>query len=328
MRLISELRRRNVLRMAALYAVSAWLIMQVADVLIDLADLPGWIGLTVLVLLAIGFPIALVLSWIYEITPEGIARDTEDSADRPAPDLAGRRLDFVVIALLCAAVILFAYDKWWAFEPLERSIAVLPFDNRSGLAEDTYFVAGIHDDILTQLSKLASFDKVISRTSMEQYRDTTKPMPQIGQELGVATILEGGIQRAGDRVRINVQLIEATSDKHLWAETYDRQLTVENIFLVQAEIAREVARALRATVSPEEEESLAKLPTESLEAYRLYQLGRQATSEGTAAGVELAIGYLQQAIHIDPQYAEAHAELALAHIYEHFWGGGDRRDRH
>jgi TolB-like protein/Tfp pilus assembly protein PilF len=327
MGLVSELRRRNVFRMAVLYAVAAWLIMQVADVLIDLAKLPDWIGTTTLGLLAVGFPIALVFSWFYELTPEGISLEKDVGSGESITHVTGRRLDFIVISLLCAAVILFAYDKWWVGPPPEQSIAVLPFSNRSAMAEDAYFVDGIHDDILTQLAKISSFGKVISRTSTEHYRDTSKPIAQIGQELGVATILEGGVQRAGDRVRINVQLIEAATDKHLWAETYDRQLTVENIFRVQEEIARAVTGSLRVTLTPEEHDMLAKLPTGSLEAYRLYQLGYKANnSTGTAEANERAIGYLEEAIRVDPEYAQAYAELASAYVIQHYVGGRSRKE--
>jgi TolB-like protein len=326
MGLVSELRRRNVLRMAVLYVVAAWLIMQVAEVIIGLANLPEWIGPTILGLLAIGFPIALIVSWFYELTPEGISLEKDVVAAESITHVTARRLDFLVISLLCAGLILFAYDKWWIGPPPEQSIAVLPFSNRSALAEDAYFVDGIHDDILTQLAKISSFGKVISRTSMEQYRETSKPIPQVGQELGVATILEGSVQRAGDRVRINVQLIEAATDEHLWAETYDRQLTVENIFGVQEEIAREVTKALRLTLTSQEDNSLSKIPTTSLVAYRLYQLGRQEMYKRTAESSERATEYFEEAIRADPDYAQAYAGLSNAYMYQHFDGGLSRED--
>jgi TolB-like protein/DNA-binding winged helix-turn-helix (wHTH) protein/predicted Zn-dependent protease len=242
--------------------------------------------------------------------PKGIRLEQNIAPEKSKYTVTGRRLVIAVILLLCTAVILFAYDKWWMPEPLERSIAVLPFRNLSAVAEDAYFVDGIHDDILTQLAKLSSFGKVISRTSMEQYRETSKPMPQIGQELGVATILEGGVQRAGDRVRINVQLIEAATDEHLWVESYDRQLTVENVFLVQGQIARDVATALTVTLTPQEDQRLTKIPTTSLAAYRLYHLGRQESYKRTAESLERSAEYLEEAIRADPDYAQAYAGLA------------------
>ena len=164
MRLISELRRLNVFRTAVLYAVAAWLIMQVAGVLIDLAKLPDWIGTTILWLIAIGFPISLIFSWFYEITPGGISLEKDVDRSDSITHVTGRRLDFLVISLLCAAVILFAYDKWWIGQPPERSIAVLPFVNRSANEEDAFFVDGIHDDLLSHSSKTGA-SKGISRTS-------------------------------------------------------------------------------------------------------------------------------------------------------------------
>ena len=326
MGLVSELRRRNVLRMAVLYAVAAWLIMQVAEVVVTLAALPDWSGQAVLALLAVGFPIALIFSWFYELTPEGISLEKDIESAESITHITGRRMDFIVIALLSAGLILFAYDKWWIGPPPEQSIAVLPFSNRSALAEDAYFVDGIHDDILTRLAKLSSFEKVISRTSMEQYRETNKTMLQIGQELGVATILEGGVQRAGDQVHITVQLIEAATDEHLWAETYDRRLTVENIFLVQEEIARDVTKALRLMLTSQDDNSLSKIPTTSLVAYRLYQLGRQENYKRTAESSERATEYFEEAIRTDPDYAQAYAGLASAYMYQYFDGGLSRED--
>jgi TolB-like protein/DNA-binding winged helix-turn-helix (wHTH) protein/Tfp pilus assembly protein PilF len=195
---------------------------------------------------------------------------------------------------------------------VDKSIAVLPFRNRSALAEDAYFVDGIQDDILTHLARLSFLQKVISRTSMEQYRETTKSMRQIGQELGVATILEGGVQRAGGRVRINVQLIDATTDEHLWVETYDRQLTVENIFAIQSEIATAIVDALQATLSAEERERLAAVPTENMKALEYYFLGKDRTEKRTTSALAEAIDYFQAAIDLDPNFALAYAHLAYA----------------
>ena len=310
MGLVSELRRRNVFRMAVLYAVAAWLIMQVADVLIDLAKLPDWIGTTTLWLLAVGFPISLVFSWFYELTPEGISLERDVDATESITHVTGRRLDFLVISLLCAAVILFAYDKWWEVGPSEKSIAVLPFVNRSAVAEDVYFADGIQDDILTQLSKLSVLDKVISRGSTERYRGTDKSMQQIGEELGVASILEGGVQRVGDRVRINMQLIDASRDKHIWAETYDKELTAENLFAIQSEISREVVLELQSTLTAEDDEQLNRLPTDNLDAYKEFVLGRQEMAKRTADSLEAAQSHFERAIEMDREYALAYIGLA------------------
>jgi TolB-like protein/tetratricopeptide (TPR) repeat protein len=196
---------------------------------------------------------------------------------------------------------------------LEKSIAVLPFRNRSDNAADVHFVDGIHDDILTQLAKLATLDKVISRTSTERYRETDLPIPQIGEELGVATILEGGVQRAGSRVRINVQLIDTSTDEHLWAETYDHELTVENLFAIQNEISREIVMALHGVLSDEEAQRLQQMPTTSLEAHAEYAFGRRELPKRTGESVRKAQAHFEKAVELDPDYAGAWVGLAVAH---------------
>jgi len=272
---------------------------------------------------------------------ESLEKPSDDGRAGPG-SRGGRRIALpVVLSVILVAALYMTYHVTSSYkiespqltvegttqsEPSVYSIAVLPFRNLSAVAEDAFFADGIHDDILTQLAKLSSLDKVISRASMEQYRETSKSMPQIGQELGVATILDGGVQRAGDRVRINVQLIDAATDNHLWAETYDRQLTIENIFLVQELIAREVAKVLRMTLTPQEDNRLGKVPTTNLDAYRLYQLGRQETRKRTAESSERATDYFEEAIRSDPDYAQAYAGLAQAYLYQLFDGGGLRRE--
>jgi len=195
-------------------------------------------------------------------------------------------------------------------QPSAFSIAVLPFHNRSPMAEDAFFVDGMHADVLTQLAKLSSLDKVISRTSMEQYRQTSKPMPQIARELGVATVLEGSVQRAGNRVRINVELIDALTDNHLWAETYDRELTVENLFDIQSEISRDVAAALHLALSDEENERLKASQTDSLEAYGEFVLGHERMAMRTVGDLQRAGEHFRKAIELDADYALAYVGLA------------------
>ena len=194
--------------------------------------------------------------------------------------------------------------------PSRYSIAVLPFRNRSAVAEDAFFVDGIHDDILMQLAKLSSLDKVISRTSMERYRETTKPLPQIGEELGVASILEGSVQRSGDRVHINVQLIDAQTDEHLWAETYDRELTAENLFAIQSEISRDIVGALQGVLTDEDNERLQAMPTTSLEAYSEFVLGHREMAKQTAEELFRSQAHFEKAIELDPNYALAYIGLA------------------
>ena len=333
--LIQELRRRNVIRVAIAYAISAWLLIQISDTVFPILNLPEWSVTLVTVLILIGFPVALIFAWAFELTPEGIKLEKHVVRDESTTHETGRKLDFVIIAMLVAALGYFGYDKF-VLDPSrdaelvqattdaiteqagntlssgipDKSIAVLPFRNRSAIAEDAYFVDGIHDDILTQLSKLSSLGKVISRTSMERYRDTEKSMPQIGEELGVATILEGSVQRSGDHVRLNMQLIDAQADEHLWAETYDRQLTAENLFAIQSEIAREIAAALHIVLTDQENDRLQTLPTDNLEAYGEYVLGRQAASKRTAETVKRARVHFENAIELDTEYALAYIGLA------------------
>jgi TolB-like protein/Flp pilus assembly protein TadD len=262
--------------------------------------------------------------------PEGIKLDRDVDRSEAITHFTGRRLSFALIGLAAVAMLYLVLDNYVlekapsetaeeltrdsipAPVEIDKSIAVLPFRNRSALAEDAYFVDGIHDDILTHLARLSFLEKVISRTSMEQYRETTKSMRQIGQELGVATILEGGVQRAGGRVRINVQLIDATTDEHLWVESYDRQLTVENIFAIQSEIATSIVDALQATLSVEDRESLAAVPTENMKALEYYFLGKDRMEKRTTSAFNEAIDYFQAAIDLDPNFALAYVHLAYA----------------
>jgi TolB-like protein/Tfp pilus assembly protein PilF len=209
-------------------------------------------------------------------------------------------------------------DQAAASAAARKSIAVLPFDNRSADASDEFFVEGIHDDILTQLAKIGSL-KVISRTSVMEYKDTQKKIPQIADELGVATVLEGGVQRAGERVRINVQLIDAGDDEHLWAETYDRELTAANIFAIQTEIATTIAEALRTALSPEERSRLDKQGTDSLEAYELYVEGRALFHRRGPNTIRESVAKLEQAVAIDPDFAAAWSALASAYTVMPSW---------
>jgi TolB-like protein/Tfp pilus assembly protein PilF len=343
MSLIAELRRRNVFRVGVAYAIVGWLLIEVASVILPALRLPEWTLTFLVFLVAVGFPLALIFAWAFELTPEGIrpAKDVAPAESRR--HLTGRKLDFVIIGLLVIAVVFLVVDNYIleaepeqaevvaesvpAPEPFERerSIAVLPLANRSANEEDVFFVDGIHDDILTQIAKIRAL-KVISRTSVMEYRNTTKNLKTIGQELGAATVLEGGVQRAGDRVRINVQLIDAATDEHLWADTYDRQLTAANVFAIQTEIATAIADALRAELSPEEQDRLASVPTENLAAYEAYLLGRQRLMRDTAAALVEAVYYFQQAIELDPGFTLAYAGLADSYANQVFWGSLAREE--
>ncbi len=334
-----ELKRRNVVRVAVAYAIVSWLILQLTDILVPMLNLPESVGRLVFLLLLVGFPLAMFFAWAFELTPEGLKKEKDVDRSESVTHHTGRKLDFAIIGLMAVAILYLVLDNYvldkapseiadevaqesiTAPADSDKSIAVLPFRNRSAVAEDAYFVDGIHNDILTQLAKLSSLDKVISRTSMEQYRETTKPMPQIGQELGVGIILEGGVQRAGDRVRINVQLIDAATDEHLWAESYDRQLTVENIFAIQSEIATAIVEALKATLSAEERDSLAAVPTENMAALEKYFLGKERLEKRTTSAFAEAIDYFQTAIDLDPNFALAYVGLANGYTLQAEYAG-------
>ncbi len=260
---LSELRRRSVFRVAVAYGLTAWLLAQVADLVLDAFPAPDWVMRSILLVLALGFPLALLLAWAFEITPEGIKR--EQDIERNAPRRR-RGLDALIIGVLAVAVALLLQDRfvWTAGDPApgvdRRSVAAIPFENLSRDEANVPFTSGVHDDLLIQLSRIGSI-KTISRRSVLQYRNTTKTVPEIAAELGVATILTGGVQRSGDRVRINVRLTDAATDEPLWAETYDRQLSAANIFAIQSEIARSIADALRASLTAGEQQRLAAVPT-------------------------------------------------------------------
>ncbi len=314
MSFFSELKRRNVFKVAVAYIIVAWILLQVSDTLVPALRLPEWFHSGVAFLLILGFPIALIFAWAFELTPEGIKLEKNVVRSESTTHLTSRKLGFGIIGLMAVAILYLVWDNYVLDEApsntagkvadesmaatveIDKSIAVIPFINRSAEASDAYFVDGIHDEILTHLAKLSGIHKVISRTSVERYRGTTKSIPEIAQKLGVTHILEGGVQRAGDRVRINVQLIDAKTDKHLWAGTYDRQLTAANIFAIQSEIATFIAEALRATLSPEEQIRLDSVPTKSLAALEAYFLGKQRVAKRTSVALTEANDFFQQAI--------------------------------
>jgi TolB-like protein/Tfp pilus assembly protein PilF len=337
---VAEIKRRNVFRVGIAYAIVGWLLVQIAATVFPILQMPEWTVAFVTMLLVLGFPVALILSWAYELTPAGIKRTKAVPLAQSVAGVTGRKLDFVIIALLSLAVVYFVLERF-AFEPTAeapavadavgegepsqpsagddsardlRSIAALPFSNESAEEENAEFFAnGIHDELLTRLAKIGSL-KVISRTSVEEYRDATRNMREIGQALGVATLLEGRVQRAGDRVRINVQLIDAQTDEHLWAEIYDRELTASNIFAIQSEMATEIANALRVVMSPEEAVRLADVPTENTSAYDFYLSGLDYfTRIGRDESMPLAVQQYERAVEEDPVFAVAWAALSRAH---------------
>ena len=339
---IAELKRRNVIRMAGLYLVAAWLITQVAGTVLPMFDAPAWLPRSVVIILAIGFLPALVFAWIFELTPDGLKRDSDLDASQSTSPQVATRMNRLIIAILVLALVYFAIDKFIISRSVNEtreasvaaalksanskrespSIAVLPFDNRSALPEDVFFVDGMHDDILTQLSKISGL-KVISRTSVESFRDTKLSMREIAQRLGVKTILEGAVQRGGNRVRINMQLIDAATDGHLWAETYDRELNAENIFAIQSEVTAAITGSLQARLTEGEKADLSAIPTKSMAAWEAFQLGKQRRGKRTSASLDEAERYFNKAITLDPDFTLAKVLLADTYISQIWYSGKD-----
>jgi TolB-like protein len=342
--LFAELKRRNVFRVGAAYALIAWLLIQAADILLGNFGAPEWVFKSFTALLLLGFPLALVLSWVYELTPEGLKRDADVPAEQSIAPATGQRLDRLILVGLAVLIALVAADRFWLLGPAPPEagapaggvavaseaglVAVLPFRNRSVREEDAFFAEGIHDDLLAQLSKIAGL-RVISRTSMQRYADSDKSVPEIARELGAAVVLEGAVQRSGDQVRITVQLIDGATDVHLWAETYDRELTAETLFSIQADIARVITDALQVVLTPAEAASLAAGSTRSIEAYDAFLQGTVLSQSDQISAERLtrAIAFFDQAIALDRGYADAHARKARAQLAGYWYSLADPSSR-
>ena len=308
---LGEIKRRKVFQVAAVYAVVAWLIMQVVDVVNEPLSLPAWFDTVVILLLAIGFPIALILSWAFDLTSEGVVRDGGTSL---AIKGSGRRIEFVLTGLLVLAVAWIGFRELTPSAPevLPNSIAVLPFENLSIDPENAFFATGIHDTILNELAKIADMN-VIARTSVLRYSSGQTPISQIAEELNVETVMEGTVQYAGDQVRITAQLIDPETGAHLWSGNYDRALA--DIFAVQSEIAERIAMALEAELLPDELLDIQTQHTTSSEALALYLRARDVNDD-------VAVAYLDQAIDADERFALAYAQKALLLSYPLIGIGG------
>ena len=312
----SELQRRNVYKVAVAYAVVAWLCIQVATQVFPFFEIPTWAIRFVILLIVIGFPIAVVIAWAFELTPEGLKRTV--AADAAQQHSQNRTWVYIVLIAGALSIGLFFLGRYtapgrqsaWA-NAQAKSIAVLPFENLSRDPDNAYFTEGVQDEILTRLAKIADL-KVISRMSTERYKSSPENLPQIAQQLGVAHILEGSVQKADEQVRVTVKLINAVSNTHVWGESFDRKLT--DIFAVESEIAKMVADRLQARLSGSEKDALAVRPTENTEAYQLYLRGRYFWNKRTGADLKKAIEYFDQAISKDPEYALAYAGLADAYV--------------
>src|SRR5687768_14632482 len=319
----AELKRLNVYKVAVAYAVVAWLLIQAASILFPTFEAPGWVMKAFISAIVLGFPVALLLAWAFELTPEGVKRTDEVPRGQSIARSTGRKLDFAIIGVLALAVALLLFDR---FRPgsqthssgiADKSIAVLPFENLSRDPDNAYFATGVQDEILTRLAKVSEL-KVISRTSTQRYQSRPGNLREIGQQLGVAHILEGSVQRADDSVRINVQLIKADTDAHLWAETYDRKLT--DVFAVETEVAQKIANSLQAHLTGGEKRQIAAVPTKNPQAFDAYLRGRALITRQSAEDVEKGREFLQQAVELDPQYAQAWSQLSIAESELYFHG--------
>jgi TolB-like protein/Flp pilus assembly protein TadD len=312
----AELKRRHVYRVAVAYAVLGWLLIQVATQVFPFFEIPNWGVRLIVLFIVIGFPIALVIAWAFELTPEGLKR-TELADELPKKSSRNRVWLYVVVIAGAISVSLFFFGRYTATskqsgltEVPAKSIAVLPFENLSGNPENAYFTDGIQEEILMRLAKIADL-KVISRTSTVRYKSSPDNLREIATQLGVANVLEGSVQRTADRVHVNVQLIKAATDAHLWAEAYDRKLT--DIFAVESEVAKTIAETLQAKLTGAERQQLAKPPTENLKAFQYYMQGRSYAQRSTREDLLTAIHYYEKAIDEDRNYALAYAGLADAY---------------
>src|SRR5437879_2805784 len=314
MNFLAELKRRNVYKVAVAYIVAGWALSQGIAQVFPVFDIPNWLIRLIVVLIIIGLPIALVLAWSFEITPQGIKRTEDVDLVAAAQQPKKRTWIYVVVIGAAISIGLFFLVRYSAANKTaspagisNKSIAVLPFDNLSRDPDNAYFCEGVQDEILTRLAKVADL-KVISRTSTQHFKSTPDNLPQIAKQLGVAHIVEGSVQKASDQVRVNVQLINAITDAHLWADTYDRKLT--DIFAVESEIAKTIAETLQAKITGSEKNSIAKAPTANPEAYEAYLTGRFFWNKRTGADLRKEIDYFNQALAKDPNYALAYVGLA------------------
>jgi TolB-like protein/Tfp pilus assembly protein PilF len=332
---LTELKRRKVYRVAVAYAVVAWLLIQAASILFPTFEAPPWVMKVFVSAVILGFPVALILAWAFEMTPEGIVRAEEAARGVSKTLKPGRKWTAIIVtaAVLAGALLAFQFVRTRRSPSTElrqkesapnatvdKSVAVLPFENLSSDKENAFFAQGIQDEIITTLSRISGL-RVISRTSTARYNSAPENLPEIARQLRVSNVLEGSVQKVGDRVHINVQLIQAETDAHLWAQSFDRQLT--DIFGVEGEVAKSIAESLQATLSPQEKARVETKPTTNADAYVLYLRARdyQTRPDNLLQDFRAAVNLYDQAIKLDPKFALAHARLsattsALYHFYE------------
>jgi TolB-like protein/Tfp pilus assembly protein PilF len=337
----SELKRRNVYKVAVAYVVIAWLLIQAASILLPTFEVPPSVMKSFVVLIAIGFVVAMIIAWTFEMTPSGMKRTEEIRPDEKLPQWSRRKFASFILALTICAAALLGYQVFRAksghveggapatpngdglagAQPSmpAKSIAVLPFDSLSSDPDNAFFAEGVQDEILTRLAKVADL-KVIARTSTQKFKAAPENLTVIAKQLGVMNILEGSVQKSNDQVRVNVQLINGVTNAHLWAEIYDRKLT--DIFAVESDIAKTIADTLQARLTGSEKAAMSKKPTANPEAYELYLKGRFFWNKRTSADLPKAVEYYNQAIAKDPNYALAYSGLADVYVLYPDYGIG------
>jgi TolB-like protein len=321
MTFLQELKRRNVFRVAVAYVLLGWAVLQGADFLLDLSGAPDWVIRVFAIAGLVGFPFALFFAWAFELTPEGIKRESEVDRSASLAPHTGRKLNGMIIGLLVFIIVLMAVERLFfadrtgdpqpqqaaVLQTAPQSVAVLPFVNMSADADNEYFSDGVAEEILNVLARIPEL-KVSARTSAFSYKGSDATIAQISRELGVSHVLEGSVRKSGNAVRVTAQLIEAGSGFHLWSDTYDRELT--NIFAIQDDIAQSIAQALKVRLLPAVDQPNLT-GTTNLEAYELYLQGVNLWHLRTGESLEQALTLFQQAIQLDPTFARAHAYLAL-----------------
>jgi serine/threonine-protein kinase len=325
--LFSELKRRNVYKVAVAYAIVGWLLTQVATQVFPFFEIPNWGIRLVVLIIAIGFPIALIIAWAFELTPEGLKR-TEFADELPRKSSRNRAWIYVVIVAGAISVGLFFFGRHTskqseAGQAPVKSIAVLPFENLSHDPDNAYFAEGVKDELLARLSKVADL-KVISIRSTEQLKVSADDLTQIARKFGVANILAGSVQRSSDQVRVNVQLVKGETNAHLWADTFDRKLT--DIFAIESDVAKTIAEKLQAKLTGSEERALSIQPTADSEAHQLYLQGRYLWNRRTGQNLKKALSYFQQAVEKDPSFALAYTGIADSCALIPVYGAGAPKD--
>ena len=325
----AELRRRNVYKVAVAYAVVAWLLVQAASILLPTFEAPTWVMKALVVIMALGFVLAVSISWAFEMTPEGMKRTADLSEDevRSLPYWSKKKFAAFIIGIALIAAALLGYKLWRGPGSITgqdatatgipaKSIAVLPFENMSDDKSNAYFADGIQEEVLTRLSKIADL-KVISRTSTQRFKNAPPDLREVAKQLGVANILEGSVQKASDQVRISVQLINALNDSHLWAETYDRKLA--DIFQLETDLAEKIAASLEAKLTGREKKEITARGTNNGEAYDAFLHALALSNRQGAQDIEELIKFARRAVELDPTYAQAWFLLALGESQKYFY---------